>query len=83
MTILIEPAGWGPPGTIRHAEAIGHGVWMAEHPKNSSDEKSVFTQALPPADGCVVATCCRPAHELWEMCEDADGHAWFAEEGPR
>lgn len=32
MTTLIEPAGWGPPGTIRHAEAIGHGVWLAEHP---------------------------------------------------
>lgn len=26
-----DPAGWGEPGSIRHAEAIGHGVWMAEH----------------------------------------------------
>ncbi len=34
-----EPAGWGQPG-IRHAEAIGHGVWLAEHPDDalSTDE---------------------------------------------
>ena len=32
MTTLIEPAGWGAPGSIRHAEAIGHTVWLAEHP---------------------------------------------------
>lgn len=32
MTTLTEPAGWGPPGTVRHAEAIGHGVWLDEHP---------------------------------------------------
>jgi hypothetical protein len=27
-----EPAGWGQPGQVRHAENIGHGVWVAEHP---------------------------------------------------
>lgn len=35
MTTLTEPAGWGEPGTVRHAEAIGHGVWVAEHPLNT------------------------------------------------
>jgi len=35
-----EPAGWGDPGTVRHAENIGHGVWVAEHPDDtlSTDE---------------------------------------------
>jgi hypothetical protein len=33
-----EPAGWGLPGQVRHAEAIGHGVWLAEHPDPSTDE---------------------------------------------
>lgn len=35
-----EPGGWGAPGTIRHAEAIGHGAWLAEHPDDvvSTDE---------------------------------------------
>lgn len=32
MTALTEPAGWGEPGTVRHAELIGHGVWLAGHP---------------------------------------------------
>lgn len=32
MTTLTEPAGWGQPGTVRHAEEIGHTVWVAEHP---------------------------------------------------
>lgn len=31
-TARWEPAGWGPPGTVRHAEAIGHTVWVSEHP---------------------------------------------------
>lgn len=78
MTTLIEPAGWGPPGTIRHAEAIGHGVWMAEHPKSGTDKGFVFTQPAPV--DCGVTTCARREHPLWEMCESADGHAWFAEE---
>jgi hypothetical protein len=41
-----EPAGWGEPG-IRHAEAIGHGVWMAEHPDDalSTDELIARSQA--------------------------------------
>lgn len=33
-----EAAGWGQPGQVRHAEAIGHGVWVAEHPEPSADE---------------------------------------------
>ncbi len=41
-----EPAGWGEPG-IRHAEAIGHGVWMAEHPDDAltTDELIARSQA--------------------------------------
>lgn len=37
MTTLVEPAGWGRPGTVRHAEAIGHTVWLAEHPETRTD----------------------------------------------
>lgn len=42
-----EPAGWGVPGEIRHAEAIGHGVWVAEHPDDAltSDELIAGSQA--------------------------------------
>jgi hypothetical protein len=42
-----EPAGWGQPGQVRHAENIGHGVWVAEHPDDalSSDELIARSQA--------------------------------------
>ena len=33
MTTLAEPAGWGPPGSVRHAEAIGHTAWIEAHPE--------------------------------------------------
>lgn len=42
-----EPAGWGQPGVVRHAEAIGHGVWVAEHPADalSTDELIARSEA--------------------------------------
>lgn len=43
-----EPAGWGTAGQVRHAEAIGHGVWMADHPDDalSTDELIARSQAV-------------------------------------
>lgn len=47
MTTLTEPAGWGEPGTVRHAEEIGHTVWLEEHPDDalSTDELIARSQA--------------------------------------
>lgn len=69
MTTLIEPAGWGEPGTVRHAEAIGHGVWLAEHPDDSltTDELIARSQAArAELDAAVTAS---RASRLFEQPE--------------
>ena len=47
MTTLTEPAGWGQPGTIRHAEEIGHTVWLDEHPESGSEKEAEQLDAMP------------------------------------
>lgn len=31
---------------------------------------------------CPIATCVRPEHGVWEMCEDDVGHTWFQGDMP-
>jgi hypothetical protein len=94
-----EPAGWGPPGTIRHAEAIGHGVWMAEHPEEERSEEdeshldydplraAAVDDLLDAAFGkptCGVLGCILPPHDArYRQHEDAQGRAWYPGEAPR
>lgn len=48
MTTLTEPAGWGQPGTVRHAEEIGHTVWLEQHPDDAltTDEHCARSAAV-------------------------------------
>jgi hypothetical protein len=93
-----EPAGWGEPGSVRHAEAIGHGVWMAEHPEERSEEDeshldydptraAALDQLLDDTFGkptCGVLGCILPPHDArYRQHEDAQGRAWYPGEAPR
>lgn len=88
---LTEPPGWGAPGSIRHAEQIGHTVWMQDHPDPPEvDHDPVRSAALDAAldeafkpERCAVTPCARPVHPLWEMHEDVAGNGWFPGEAPR
>lgn len=88
-----EPAGWGTPGEVRHAEAIGHGVWMAEHDAHVPDDELIAGMQAARADlasavanvrkvfgadaQCPIPLCVRIDHPTWQMCEDDVGHTWF------
>lgn len=59
-----EPAGWGEPG-IRHAEAIGHGVWLAEHLDDLSTDE-LIASARKASDDLDAAVAASRAARLFE-----------------
>lgn len=96
MTTVTEPPGWGDAGSIRHAEAIGHGVWLDEHrdptpvddlevhhdPVHTAALDALLDAAFQP-ERCFTPHCVRPEHPSWEQHIDAEGHGWFPGEAPR
>lgn len=91
-----EPAGWGTPGTVRHAEAIGHGVWVAGHPDEPVDDAhldydpartAALDDLLDETFGrprCGVRNCVLEPHDArYRQHEDAQGRTWYPGEAPR
>jgi len=71
--MTIEAPGWGEAGTIRHAEEIGHTVWLEEHPRPLS---------TVPDELCHTRGCFRHKHPVYEQHATAAGRPFFSGETP-